>query len=123
MSVAFYRMHAHISPPLTPPATQGTHSVYVLRYSTRPISDSKSANHDHALSINYATLEHALEGASAALTADPSVFLAIAKHNGDLVYSQRELRRALADRRPHAAAQADRSPSNCGNAKTSPSLG
>ena len=70
--------------------------VYLLRYSTRPMSGSRSAAHEGALSINYSTLEHALEGARIAMGADPLIFLAIANRDGELVYTTSELRKQLA---------------------------
>jgi hypothetical protein len=70
--------------------------VYLLRYSTRPMSGSRSAVHDGALSINYLTLDHALDGARAAMAADPSIYVAIANREGELVYTTSELRRHLA---------------------------
>ena len=69
--------------------------MYLLRYSTRPMSESRSAEHDGALSINYPTLHHALEGARVAMAADPSIFVAIANHDGELVYTTSELRQQL----------------------------
>ena len=70
--------------------------MYLLRYSTRPMSGSRSAAHDGALSINYLTLDHALDGARAAMAADPSIFVAIANRHGELVYTTTELRKQLA---------------------------
>ena len=70
--------------------------MYVLRYSTRPMSGSRSATHDGALSINYPTLDHALDGARAAMAADPSIFVAIANRDGELVYTTSEIRQRLA---------------------------
>ena len=73
----------------------GGASVYVLRYSTRPMSGPSWAAGD-VLSINYLTLDHALEGAKVAMAADPSIFVAIATQEGRLVYATSELRDRLA---------------------------
>jgi hypothetical protein len=70
--------------------------VYLRRYSTRPMSGSRSAAHDGALSINFLTLDHALDGARAAMAADPSIFVVIANRDGELVYTTGEIRKHLA---------------------------
>jgi hypothetical protein len=74
----------------------GGKPVYLLRYSTRPMSGSRSAAHDGAFCINYPTLDHAVEGARVAMAADPSIFVAIPSRDGELVYTTTELRRRLA---------------------------
>jgi hypothetical protein len=73
-------------------------SVYLLRYSTRPMGGANSGAHQDALSINYLTLDHALDGARVAMAADPSIFVAIATQDGQTVYATSELRERLGAR-------------------------
>ena len=74
--IALYRMRAYVPMFALRLRSFGGKPVYLLRYSTRPMSGSRSAAHDGTLTINYPTLDHAVEGARVAMAADPSIFVA-----------------------------------------------